>query len=708
MTSRSVVYRERDTEREWDEQPRKSYTTVKRYQVPESSTLSPVEQDTTKEKITIRRERSAQPSSREEDYRYSDTRIRESDRDRGGDDSWNVKITDRTRDSDAKSQHDDYRYSDRYTERDTAPRQNVTYTRYSDRDDYDDRRSVARSDHRSSYQTDYRYTERDREIARAPDPPAQNRVSEFRFERERDFSPPERRHHHHDDYEVERYVKETDYYTQPSPQPQPIIIRERAPPAPAPIIIREERRDPAPIIIRERREPQYEFIERREVEEEKQLVKREETPEPTPQAPPQQDEDYFYERRVIERERPRSRDHRSEIRPKDSASNYSSDDSYEYVRRERTVNDEDYKDPHHKRHLAEGVLAGVAGAEILRHHRKSEGKEGGGRLKSAVGGALVGGVGAEVLSRARSRHRSRARSRSGSRSSSRSGGRDRRRRHKSRSRSQSRSKSLSRKQIAGLAGVAAAGALAGYVINKRKNNETVVVNERSPPRRSRSRRRRGSDDSYESGGDDDKHRDPDHRNKRIAQAGLASAAAAGIWEKVRSKSQGGGKDRERSKSRVRQAVPVVGAGLGGAALAGLWEKNKANKEASRDLKLEEQKGRGRRRRSRSRSRSVPDSNREDRRNVNGRKMIAYGGDPMSPSQRSYYSDEEPGVYNRRRGGGSVGSSPDERRRGSRSRSRGRGLAEAGAAAGIGAVAAHEYGKRKDRKRADRERENQGE
>lgn len=733
MASRSVVYKERETdrysERDYEEPARRSYTTVKRYQVPESSVRSPVEEDTTtKEKITIRRERSAQPDARrEDDYRYSD-RTKDSDRnDRGGaDDSWNIKITERTRDSDNRDQ-DDYRYSERFNERDSGPRRDtrdVTY-RVVERDDYDDRKSsyddrksVVRSehrgsDHRSDYRSDYRttdvrYTERDREVVRAPSPP-QERVREFRFERERDFSPPQQQQRRRDDdYEVERYVKETDYYAAPSPQP--IIIRERAPPAPQPIIIREERRDPAPIIIREeRREPQYEFIERREVEEEKQLVKREEPPPPAPVAPPAPpEENYFYERRVIERERPRSRDHRSEIRPKDSASNYSSDDSYEYVRRERTVTD-DPRDPNHKRHIAEGMLAGVAGAEILRHHRKSEGRDSGGtggRLKSAVGGAVVGGIGAEVLSRARSRQRSRAGgSRSRSRSSSYDSRRDRRRKRRgSGSREHSRSKSMSRKQLAGLAGVAAVGALAGYALNKRKNNETVVINDRSPPRRSRSRRRRGSPDDYmdRDMSEDDKHRDPGHRNRRIAQAGLASAAAAGIWEKVRSKSKGA-KDRNRSKSRVREAVPVVGAGLGGAALAGLWEKNKANKEAKKDRVIENELGRGRHRRSRSRGRSVPNPIHEERSNVNTRDVLARGDDSVHGHDRGYYSDEEaPGVYNRSRGAGSAGSSPDNRRRrSSRSRSRGKQYAEAGAAAGVGALAAHEYG---NNKRNERERQ----
>ena len=709
--SRSVVYRERETDREWDEQPRRTYTTVKRYQVPDSI-RSNVGEEETKDKIIIRRERRSSPAREEVDYRTSE-RVRE-----------------REREPEAREEVD-FRFTERIAERDREPRRDIPYRVVERERDSDDRwsggrsehRSDHRSDHRSNYQSDYRAVERDRETVRAPSPPAQERVREFRFERERDFSPP-RRERRDDHYEVERYSKETDYYSPPAPQP--IIIREAAPAQP--IIIRE--RDPAPIIIREeRREPQYEFIERREVEE-KSLVKREEPPSPAPpspqpshhsyhshhtqhtQQPQQQDEDYFYERRVREIDRaPKRReerdDRRSEIHPKDSASNYGSDDSYEYVRKERTYDDDGDHSPNHRRHLAEGALAGVAAGELIRHHRKSQGKEAGGRAKSAIGGAAMGAIGAEAISRFRSRSRRRGGSRSRSRSSSHGDRRDRRDRRKQRSRS--RSKSLSRKQQLGAAaGVLAVGALAGYALNKRnKGNETVIVND-APPRRSRSRRRRASADSYmmddERMGEDDKHRDPDHRNRRIAQAGLATAAAAGIWERVRSKSRGG-KDRERSKSRIRTGVPIAAAGLGGAALAGLYEKNKASKEAKRDAIIEDEKGRGRRPRSRSRSRSVPAPYPDDRRSVD-RGMIAYGDEPIYPDQqRGYYSDEEPGTYRRRHGGSSASQSPDNRRRRSRSRSQaGRRVAEMGAAAGVGAVAAHEIGKRNERRRTDRDRQ----
>lgn len=207
-----------------------------------------------------------------------------------------------------------------------------------------------------------------------------------------------------------------------------------------------------------------------------------------------------------------------------------------------------------------------------------------------------------------------------------------------------------------------------------------------------------------------KARDPEHRNRRIAQAGLASAAAAGIWERVRSKSRGkNGKSRSRSKSRIRTGVPIAAAGLGGAALAGLYEKTQAGKAAKKQAIIEDELHRGRKRssRSRSRSRSVPapypDHGR--RRGVDHDNMIAYGDDPIYPERgaRGYHSDEEPGMYRRRHRGGSSASSPDTRRGSrTRSKSRKRQLAGAGLAAGAVGAGAYAYNKNRDRKRGESE------
>ncbi|KAK5114533.1 hypothetical protein LTR62_002468 [Meristemomyces frigidus] len=716
MSSR-IVYRERDVDREdsrtvYEEplSPRRVHTTVKRYQVPDSNSSRSIfkEEDVTDKQITIRRERrepSPLPPPREE-IRY--------------------KVVERS--SQQPREEVDVRVRERVTEREPA-RRDIAY-RVISRDDFDTRSSHGGSGGRSEF--------REVRSVRAPSPPEQpERVREFRFERERSFSrsPPRRREQA---YDIEKYTKDTEYYS----QPQPIIIRSEAP---QPIIIREERRE-APIVIerervveRERapqRESQFEFIERSEVIENRDdsksvvSIKRDDfkdetrsvarsvaptvVPVPVPEAK-QEDENYFYERRVIERDRAPRRDdyddRRSEVHPRDSASQYS-DESYEYVRRETRYEDDRSRSrshsPKHRRHLAEGAIAGIGAAEILRHHRGEKGEGVGGRGKSALAGAAVGALGAEAVSRVRSYSRRRK-----SDSRSRSNSYDRRdrkddRRSRGKRRSRSRSKSLSRAQtLGGVAAVAAIGALAGYALKKKnaQKQETIIVQE-DRPRRSRSRRRRASVDSYDSedrtvlsdGGG--RALNPEHRNRRIAQAGLASAAAAGLWERVRSKSRGAG-GRDRSKSKVRQAIPVVASGLGGAALAGLYEKNKASKEATKAAVIEQEKeGLRRRARSRSRSRSVPASRYDRDRHVDDRPgMIAYGDEPIYPDdRRGYYSDEDgPANYHRRhRGGSDSGSSPDTRRR---SRSRPRNLAAAGAAAGAGAFAAHEIGKNRERSRS---------
>ncbi|KAL2358568.1 hypothetical protein BJ546DRAFT_17533 [Cryomyces antarcticus] len=421
---------------------------------------------------------------------------------------------------------------------------------------------------------EYRF-ERDVERApsqRAPSPPSPPRVREWRFERDIEREP--REPPQRSPYELEKYSKSTEYFSRPDP---PIIIRQE----PQQIIIREAPRKP---IVIQREQPQYEIVERNEVPDNRQLVRREEPP----------DEDYYFERTTREVDRgPRRDDDLYDERdyrrgPKDSPSQhgddrYSSDD--EYYRRETRVSGGRDGSPHHKRHLAEGVIAGIGAAELVRHHRKQQGENPGHRGRQLIGSAALGAVGAEVITRARSRYRE-TQSLSRSRSSSR-GGR-RRDQHRKKSRSRSRTKTL-----IGLGTVAAIGALAGYAARNRGNNKQVP-NER----RSRSRRRRSSVGGYEERAkSESKHRDPQHRNTRMAQAGLAAAAAAGLVERARSKSRERKGGRSRSRSRLRTGAPIVASGLGAAALAGLYEKNKAKKEEKADVM------RSRSSRSRSRSRS---------------------------------------------------------------------------------------------------------
>ncbi|KAK4992922.1 hypothetical protein LTR50_000828 [Elasticomyces elasticus] len=665
----STTWRERDREREWDGEvirgPRKAFTTVRRYKVPDQFEEEDIVYE--KDKVIVKRERD--PPTR------------------------------------------------RYEEPEREPvRRDVKY-RVIERE-----REVERSPPRREIR-EFRYER----APSPPSPPSSERVRESRFVREREF---EREPQRTQPYELEKYSKSTEYFSRPDP-PQPIIIRQE----PQPIIIQEAPRKP---IVLQREEPQYEFIEREEVREDRQLVRRE---QPRKEEPPRREElprredprrdedDYYYERTTREVDRgpkgggggaeaydERGYDRR-DVRPRDSASQYggySSDDSYEYVRKEK-ITEEGGRgrdvSPLHKRHLAEGALAGLGAAELVRHHRIRQGEDPRHRARQAVGAAALGAVGAEVISRAKSRRRS-SRDQSRSRSSSRSARRERRsrRKHRSKSRSQSRARNL-----VSLAGIAAVGALAGYALKKSSaNKETVVINER----RSRSRRRRGSVDGFveQQGRSESKRADPEQRNRRIAQAGLASAAAAGIWDRVRSRSRGG---KSRERSRIRTGVPIAAAGLGGAALAGLYERNKGNKEARAEVARERSLSRSR---SRSRSRSVlypEDTHRPRRAASDNGLVVEYGDEPIYPDRESgrrgsrHHRDDEPGEYRRRHRSRSSdsGSSPDRRRHKSsrsRSRSRRRAIAETAAAAGAAGIAAHELGRRSERKRAKEERRRQRE
>lgn len=541
---------------------------------------------------------------------------------------------------------------------------------------------------------------------RSPEP-ARRYEREYRYERDVEREKPRR-----EPYEVDRYIKTTEYF----------------PPAPrAPVVV------PVP----PREEEDFQLIRRSEVVEDRQVARRE---------PQQQEEDYYYERRIREVEDDRHSDEYRDVRarrgrtvsPRDSVSrrDYSSDDSIVYVKRE--VREERGGSPHHRRHLAEGAVAGLGAAELIRHHRRKEGDDVGGRgsrIGKDLAAAGAGVVGAEVLSRVKSRHRSKSRHGSLDRE-----GRRRHRHAHERSRSRSRVK-----QLAGLGlGAAAIAAAVGYA--RHKNNEK---NKQKDDRRSRSRTRRNSTSAVP-----DDARDPKHRNTRMAQAGLAGAAIAGLVERARSKSRGG---RSRSQSRVRQGIPIAAAGLGSAAIAGIYEKTQANKKekAAREAEEADMK----RRSSRSRSRSTMPYDGPQAASASDPGLIEYGEAPV------YSNGGIPDYYNRpasqagfypppvdpamvpvaaaappygatrvtevreretgERSGGerdghhrrdySSESDDGERRRrhrrkknghGSRSRSqsRTRELATAGIAAAGAALGATQYQKRKERKRAEKERE----
>lgn len=482
--------------------------------------------------------------------------------------------------------------------------------------------------------------------------PDRDRLPPREWKWERESAPPG---------ELERYTRSTEYYA-----PQPIIIRSD------PVIIREPAEQQ--MVDRDRdRDRNRDREERRPSprrEDQRQLARRPQTPE----------EDYYYERRTRELDRPGrddyeydERDYRREVRPKDSASQYQgqgddySDDEY-YYRKDTTRG----SSPNHKRHLAEGAVVGLGAAALLQHHRKSEGEKPGG-YGQLIGGAALGTVGAEVVTRVRDHY-----TRSSSEDSEERGGR-------------SRSRGVN--NLAKLGAVAALGALATYAVtrnNKGKNG--------GDDRRIRSRRRRGSVSRNRSRSESrSSAQDAKRKNNIIAGAGLASAAAAGIWERTRSKSRPG-----RSKSRVRQGVPIVAAGLGGAALAGLYEKQKTKSKPqpkARSASRRRTRARGSRSHSGSRSRSKSrgrdadfgpyadgylDANRD-------RNLIEYGEDPVVAERAT--------ARRHRRRSPSSSTSPPPRRRLHEERSRSRGRWDSSREGG----AAHEASKRREKNRAEKDR-----
>ncbi|KAJ8067417.1 hypothetical protein OCU04_004766 [Sclerotinia nivalis] len=398
--------------------------------------------------------------------------------------------------------------------------------------------------------------------------------------------------HHNEPYELERYSRETEYYDRPEPTPPPIIIRQRAP-EPQQIIV-QEAPSPAPIIIPQ---PAPES-QRIEVIERKTEVQQEIVPRPEPR---REEDEYYYRRDV--REVGGRRD--NEMMAYDRRDGRY-DDGYEsedYIVRKKVVKREARSrshSPHHRRHLAEGALAGAGAAALLANHREKQGVETA-RGRSVIGGAALGAIGAEVVTRARSRYRDSREDRSRSRSSSPHGHRK-------------------LKTALGLAAAAiAAGAAVKYAQNRNANKEELVRGRSR--QRSKSRGRRYSDgDEYWSDevyekrtirtrtGSKSKsrsrsrsrsrsiHADPSHRKKSMAKAGAGAAIAAGVAEHFRNKSRK--RSGQRSQSRVRTAAEIAGSGLAGAAVAGLYENRKAKQEADED----EEHERRERRRSRTRSR----------------------------------------------------------------------------------------------------------
>ncbi|KAF2031103.1 hypothetical protein EK21DRAFT_100033 [Setomelanomma holmii] len=532
----SVIYKEREREREWDTTSRngpQSYTTVRRYKVPDHS----LEQDTYESEMKL-----VHRGGRNE---FDDRRsVRDFDERRSVVDDRRSFIDDRrsTKDYVVEDREvREYRYNDR------APSPLPTPPGWESRD------------------RDVREYRIERKVERSPSPHRDTREIRIQREYERDLQP-----QREDQYSLEKYSRDIEYFREPErqqSQPQSIYIRNEAPPPQQPVIIRE--REPViirereevvqPIIIRERApEPAYELIERSEVQQERQVAR------------PREEQDYYYERRVKEvdrggRHEERYVDERERGRDRFGDRNYYSDDDAVYIHKEK---DTWGSETHAKRDVAAGALAGIAAGQIVRHHRKRKGEEPGGNIGNALGYGALGAASAVALDKFNNRDRSR--------SVSPDRGRGRRGSH-GRGRSKSRVRELG--ALAAIAGVGALAYAAGRK-NKDKGTTTVVEEHRHRSRSRRSKSRRGSsrrgrsrsvtvietDGGRSRSRSSSKHLDPKHRNNKTAQVGLASAAVAGLVQHRRSKSR---KREGRSRSRIREGVPVAAAGVTGAAITGL-------------------------------------------------------------------------------------------------------------------------------------------
>ncbi|KAI9769511.1 MAG: hypothetical protein M1840_003988 [Geoglossum simile] len=481
------------------------------------------------------------------------------------------------------------------------------------------------------------------------------------YERERQFELDRRRYS--SPYEVESYSRSTEYFS----RPQTVIVREE----PETVIIRERRPVVVPV-----REPE--------------LVEN----------------DIYYERdsRVGRKQEIVYRKER-DIEPADSASQWSSDDDLVYIHRETTEGGFRERSPHHGRHLAEGIVAGVGAEEILRHHHKREGRPDRHHKRNVAGAALAGAVGAEALSRVRS--------------NSRHGHHHHRHHH---NHHHHKAEDLAKLGL----GTAAVAAAVNYGMNRNRD------------RRSRSRRRRhsvsGTRVYYDDYDSDGRSRSRSrHRGRHLAEAALGTAAAAGLIHHERDKSRRRsysrsrshsrhGSSRHRSRSPNHHKLPLAAAAVGTALLA------------HHEKKKREHEGLDRRSRSRSRSRSVIYSDAGLSSSPRDPGLIEYGDEPV-------YTNVAGGYGGRRRDADRVGiplaagagyaagrttmrgrsrsrsrtrrhersssysSSPsppvggNRRSRRSSDHHHGHHLAEAALAAGATGLAAHEIKKSHDRRKA---------
>jgi hypothetical protein len=202
--------------------------------------------------------------------------------------------------------------------------------------------------------------------------------------------------------DVERYRKETEYYT-PYDPPPPVIIRQRAPepqkiivqeaPAPPPVIVSpRQQQQPGVVVIREKEPERQQIVVRREHRHEH---RHEHRPRP-------QDEEYYYRHEHYD-----SRGDRRYVERYDRRGGHYSDDEDYYMRRKVVRRRESSEDSHHRRHLAEGALAGAGVTALLNSRRDSYGELPENRGRKVIAGAALGALGTEALRRAKSAYEDR-------------------------------------------------------------------------------------------------------------------------------------------------------------------------------------------------------------------------------------------------------------------------------------------------------------
>ncbi len=493
-------------------------------------------------------------------------------------------------------------------------------------------------------------------------------------------------------HDVERYRKETEYYSA-EPAPPPVVIRQQAPepqkiivqeaPAPQPVFYnRQDRPEAGPMVVRER-DFDREVVRRGPYEDDYYYrhERREFGPGPIGSYRGDPRDPYY-------RRDPYARDRDWGVARYDGRRReeyYSEDEDYyvsngrrrrSHSRRHRSRSrsrSRSKSSDHHKLHLAEGALAGAGVTALLQSKRDDHGDLPENRGRKVLAGAALGALGTEALKRAHSAYEDRW------------GDRDESPNHHSRL-----------KTGFGIAAVAlaAAGAAKYFQANKVEKEEA---------HRGRSRTRGYTSDGYhESRSRSRSSRAPSRRRSmsRIAKAALGTAATAGVLRHLHNRSKSrGGDGRSRSKSRLRTGAKIAGAAAAAGVAGKLYKNHQEKKERSRSRArsdTEDDRHYDRRDRSRSRSRSMARSLHSDAGADRELGLVEYGNGDLPPGRRGYEPDDEPPRRRRRsRRRERDSSASDDGRQ--RSRSRLRNMATAGAAAfGI-----KEYKDKKDREKRER-------